>query len=117
MNPLSMIARPVRDLTQAVLMPFKALFVVGVCFAINWMTNPGHWWFKWVALGMGIAVLLAWARAARVLLLVALVAWVGRWLQRRHGRQMRQQFDDWVQRARPQTSQLLDILRGGAVPR
>jgi hypothetical protein len=35
------------------------------------------WWFKWVALGMGIAVLVAFAKAARTLLLLALVTWVG----------------------------------------
>ena len=40
MNPFSIVTRPVRNLTQAVLMPFKALFVVGLCFLINWMTSP-----------------------------------------------------------------------------
>ena len=65
MNPIKFITRPVRDLTQAIVMPFKALFVVGLCFVINWMTSPGHWWVQWVALGMGIAVLVAWARAAQ----------------------------------------------------
>jgi hypothetical protein len=116
MNPISMITRPVRDLADAVLLPFKAVFVVGLCFVINWMTSPGYWWVKWVALGMGIAVLVAWARAARTLLLLALVAWVGRWVYRRHGATVRRQFDDWVQRTRPQQAQLLDILRGAPVP-
>jgi hypothetical protein len=77
MNPIKFITRPVRDLTQAIVMPFKALFVVGLCFVINWMTSPGHWWVQWVALGMGIAVLVAWARAAKTLLLLGLVAFVG----------------------------------------
>lgn len=117
MNPLSIITRPMRDLTQAVLMPLKALFVVGLCFAINWMSSPGHWWVQWVALGMGIAVLVAWARAARLLLLLALVYLVGRWVERRHGQAMRARFDDWVRRTGPQRDQLLEVLRNGAVPR
>jgi len=69
MNPLRFITSPNKDITQAVVMPFKALFVVGLTGAINAMTCSGQWWFKWVALGMGIAVLAAFARAARTLLL------------------------------------------------
>lgn len=116
MNPFSFVTRPVRDLFQAVVMPFKALFVVGLCAAINAMTSPGHWWFKWVALGMGIAVLVAWARAARTLLVVGLLAWVGRWVYRRHGQAMGRQFDAWAQRSGPGASELLQILRGAPVP-
>jgi hypothetical protein len=112
MNPLRFITRPVRDLTQAVLMPFKALFVVGLCFAINWATTPGHWWFKWVALGMGIAVLVAWARAARTLLLIGLVAAVGLWVQRRYGAEARARFDEWAARTQPRQQQVLAVLRG-----
>ena len=84
MSLFSFITRPIRDLTQAVLMPFKALFVVGLTGLINAMTFHGVWWFKWVALGMGIAVLVAFARAARTLLVLALVAWAGRKLVQRH---------------------------------
>lgn len=51
--------RPIKDLTDAVTMPFRALFVVGICWVINAMTSPGHWWVWWVALGMGIATLVA----------------------------------------------------------
>ncbi len=116
MNPLAFLTRPVRDLTQAVLLPFKAVFVVGLCAAINAMTSPGHWWFKWVALGMGIAVLLAWARAARTLLVLGLVAWVGRWVYRRHGADIGRRFDDWVDRTRPGQAELMRILRGAPVP-
>lgn len=56
---------PIRDLTRAVTMPFKALFVVGLCALINLMTSPGHWWFQWVALGMGIATVVALAKGLR----------------------------------------------------
>lgn len=70
---------PLESLGKAVALPLKAVFVVGVCFVINWMTTPGHWWVQWVALGMGIAVASAWWRAAKVLVaggaLLTLAAW------------------------------------------
>ncbi|MBL8344749.1 MAG: hypothetical protein JNN03_04860 [Rubrivivax sp.] len=120
MNPLRAITRPVRDLVDAVVLPFKALFVVGLCGTINWFTYSGTWWVKWVALGMGIAVLVAWARAARLLLVLALVLWVGRILQRRYGEQAKAQFDDWVRTARPGAAAVLSAIRqrprGGAHP-
>jgi hypothetical protein len=59
---------PLRTLHRAATLPFTALFVVGVCFVINLWTAPGHWWVQWVALGMGIAVLSAWFRAAKLAL-------------------------------------------------
>jgi hypothetical protein len=111
MNPLRFITRPVKNLADAVLMPLKALWVIGLTGAINAMTYHGQWWFKWVAFGMGIAVLLAWARAARTLLVLALVAWVGMKIYRRYGAQARQQFDDWVARTQPQAAQVLQALR------
>ena len=56
------------------------------------MTSPGHWWFQWVAFGMGIAVIVAFARAARTLLVLALVFFGGRWVYRRYGEQARAQL-------------------------
>ena len=112
MNPLRFVLRPVKDLTDAVLMPFKAIFVVGLCGFINWMTFHGVWWVKWVALGMGIAVVVAFARAARTLLLLAVVAWVGWKLHQRYGDAARARFDDWVARNRPQAAEVLQVLRG-----
>ena len=114
MNPLRTFTRPVRDLTGAVLMPFKALFVVGLCGFINWMTFSGVWWFKWVAFGMGIAVAVALARGARTLLVLALVAWVGWKIYQRWGTEARGRFDDWVARTQPQAAQVLDVLRSPA---
>jgi hypothetical protein len=111
MNPIKFITRPVRDLTQAIVMPFKALFVVGLCFVINWMTSPGHWWVQWVALGMGIAVLVAWARAAKTLILLALVAFVGWKIYQRYGQAARDRFDDWVSRTQPQAAEVVDLFR------
>lgn len=111
---LSPLTRPIRDLTQAVVLPFKALFVIGLTGLINAMTYQGVWWFKWVALGMGIAVLVAFARAAKTLLLLALVAWVGTKIYRRYGTQARQQFDAWVAATQPQAAQVLQVLRTGS---
>jgi hypothetical protein len=108
--------RPIHNLTDAIFMPFKAVFVVALCALINSMTYDGHWWFKWVALGMGIATLVAFARAAKTLLMLALVAWVGAWLYRRYGQQARERFDDWVARTQPQASQVVQVFRGGPSP-
>ncbi len=111
MSLIGTLLRPVRDLTDAVLMPFKAVFVVGLCWFINSMTYSGTWWVKWVALGMGIAVLVAWARAARTLFVLALIALVGRWVWRRWGEDARRQFDDWVARTQPKAAQVLEVVR------
>ncbi len=63
------------------------LFVVGLCFFINVMTSPGHWWFQWVAFGMGIGLVVVWARALRTLGVAALTAGIAylvyRWFFRR----------------------------------
>lgn len=116
MNPLRFVTRPVTDITRAVLMPFKALFIIALTGAINAMTYNGHWWFKWVAFGMGIAVLVAFARAARTLALLALVAWAGWTIYKRYGSAARQRFDDWVASAQPQAAQVLAALRAPAPP-
>ena len=108
---LRSITGPLKDLTSAVVLPFKAVFVVGLTGFINWMTYSGTWWFKWVAFGMGIAVLLAFARAAKTLLLLALVAWAGRAIYRRYGADALHRFDDWVAEAKPQAAQVLAAVR------
>lgn len=106
MNPLSFITRPIKDLTNAVLMPFKAVFVVGLCWAINAMTYSGVWWVKWVALGMGIATVVALARGLRTLLVLALAGWVGVKIYKRYGPAARSQFDAWVARTNPGAAQM-----------
>jgi hypothetical protein len=111
MDIIRLVTHPVRDLAGAVVMPFKFLFVVGLCAFINYVTYSGYWWFKWVALGMGIAVLVAFARAARTLAVLGLIAWGGWWLHKRYGAQARQRFDDWAARAQPGAAQVLDALR------
>jgi hypothetical protein len=114
MRLFSTFTRPVRDLTQAVVMPFKALFVVGLCAVINAMTYQGTWWVKWVALGMGIATIVALARGLKTLLLLALVAWVGTKIYKRYGATARQAFDDWVAKAQPDATRVLAALRAPA---
>ena len=88
--------RPIKDLTEAVTMPLRALFVVGLCWAINAFTYQGYWWVKWVALGMGIATVVALARGLRTAAVLLLAAWVGRHLYRRYGPAARAQFDQWM---------------------
>ena len=111
MNPLTFFTRPLNNIVQAVVMPFKALFVIGLTGAVNAMTYHGTWWFKWVAFGMGIAVLISLARAARTILLLALVAWVGLKIYQRYGQAARDRFEAWVAQAQPQAAQVLQALR------
>ena len=116
MSLFSVFTRPVKNITDALIMPFKAIFVVGLTGTINAMTYSGTWWFKWVAFGMGIAVLVAFARAAKTLLLLALVAWVGSKIYQRYGQAARKTFDDWVAKTQPQAAQVLQALRSPATP-
>lgn len=116
MSLFSFVTRPVKDLTDAVLMPFKAIFVVGLCWFINAMTYSGTWWVKWVALGMGIATVLALARGLRTLLVLALVSWVGWKIYQRYGQAAREKFDAWVASEQPGAAGVLrelQVLRGG----
>lgn len=116
MNPLDLVFSPVKNIGRAIVLPFKALFVVGLCALINVMTSPGRWWFQWVAFGMGIAVLVAFARAAKSLLVLALLYFGGRWIYRRYGEAAKAQFDAWAQRTQPQASQVVQALRSVATP-
>ncbi len=111
MSLFSFVTRPVKHLTDAIVMPFKAVFVVGLCWVINAMTFHGVWWVKWVALGMGIAVVVAFARAAKTLLLLALVAWAGVKIYQRYGQAARERFDDWVAKTQPDAAGVLAVLR------
>lgn len=107
---------PVKDLWMMVTMPFKAAFVVGLCGLINWMTYSGTWWVKWVALGMGIATLVALARGLRGLLLLGLIAWAGRVVLRRWGPAVRERFDAWVARTQPGFGQWRDVVDATVQP-
>jgi hypothetical protein len=95
MNPLRFITSPVSDLYAAVMAPFKFVFVVGLCAFINWMVSPGVWWVKWVAFGMGIAWFVAWARAAKTLLIIGVVAGIGYFIYKRYGAAAKARYDAW----------------------
>ena len=86
--------------------------VVGLCAVINAMTYSGHWWFKWVALGMGITTVVALAKGARTLAVIALVAFAGWWIYRRYGASARRTFDDWARRSTPAAADVWRRLRG-----
>jgi hypothetical protein len=73
MNPI----KDLKKLTRAVTVPFEAAFVIGLCAFINWFTSPGVWWVQWVAFGMGIAVICAWASAVRVVAKIGVAAALG----------------------------------------
>jgi hypothetical protein len=87
---------PVRTLREAITLPFTAIFVVGLCAVIDWMTAPGHWWVQWVALGMGIAVACAWARAIRLLIAGGALALLGAGVYRRWGEAGASTLRRWV---------------------
>jgi hypothetical protein len=99
---------PIRDLSRAITMPLKALFVVGLCAVINAMTSPGHWWFQWVALGMGIATVVALAKGLRTFLVLGLLAGAGWIVYRRHGAAARETFNAWASQHQPAAA---DVLR------
>ncbi len=111
MSSRSFITSPIHALADAVVMPLKALFVVALCATINALTYSGYWWFMWVALGMGIATVVALARAAKTLLLLALAAWVGFKIYQLYGQAARKQFDAWVAQRQPQAAEVLQSLR------
>lgn len=107
---------PIKNLVDAIFIPFKAVFVVGLCWVINAFTYSGTWWVKWVALGMGLAVIVKFAKAAKTLLLLVLVGWVGWKIYQRYGQAARERFEAWVQKAQPQAAEVMQTFRsqGGA---
>lgn len=104
MNPLSILTRPVSDVFGAVSAIGRFIFVVGLCYLINAMTSPGNWWAHWVAFGMGIALIVALARALKSVLGAVIVGAIGVWLYKRYGAQARAKFDAlWAARTGGQT--------------
>ena len=91
---------PIKTLREAVTLPFTAIFVVGICTFINWTTTPGHWWVQWVILGMGIAVISAWARAIKLLVAAGALTAVGAFAYRMWGERGREHLQRWRDAAR-----------------
>jgi hypothetical protein len=89
---------PIKTLRDAATLPFTAIFVVGIWAFINWTTTPGHWWVQWVILGMGIAVISAWARAIKLLIAAGALATLGAFVLRALGGEPRAAPPPWRDR-------------------
>jgi hypothetical protein len=117
MNPFSIITSPINNLWDAIAAPFRAVFVVGLCYFINRFTSPGADWWHWVAFGMTISVIVAWARAFKTIALLIAVYYVGRWVYGKYGDGAKAKFDEWVNgkaaasTAAPQPKEAKDVLR------
>lgn len=89
MNPI----KPLADVMEALVFPFKAVAILALCASINWMTAPQHLWVKWVALGLGIAMVVKFARALKTLAVAGAFAAAGwlawRWWKGRAARDAR----------------------------
>ena len=75
---------PVRVLKEAIVLPFQAVFVIGICAVVDAYT-PGVSFVHWVVLGMGIAVLCAWWRALKLLAAAGVLAAVAAAFARSRG--------------------------------
>lgn len=95
MNPLGFVTRPAKTLYEAAVAPFQFVFVVGLCAFINWMTFSGYWWVKWVAFGMAIHWVVSWAKAAKILLVVGVLAAVGYFIYKKYGAEAKARYDAW----------------------
>jgi hypothetical protein len=61
---------------------FKAPLIVLFLFIVNLMTAPGHWWFQWAALGIGIAWVIHLFRVLRAILVLGGLAGLTAYLNR-----------------------------------
>lgn len=61
---------------------FKAPLIVLFLFIVNLMTSPGHWWFQWAALGIGIAWVINLFRVVRAILVLGGLAGLTAYLNR-----------------------------------
>ena len=116
MNPLRFITSPVSRLTRAITALLNFIFVVGLCLFINWMVSPGNWWVKWVAFGMGINVIVAWARVAKLLFVVGVLAAIGYFIYKRYGAEAKAKYDAWRKDGEPkQPDQAVQFLIGSPI--
>ena len=101
MNSLRFVTSPVSTLTRAITAPLNFIFVVGLCLFIDSMVSPGNWWVKWVAFGMGIHVIVAWARVAKLLFVVGVLAAIGYCIHKRYGAKAKAKYDAWRKDGEP----------------
>ncbi len=69
---------------RAVRFLFTGPFVLLLLFVISRMTPAGDAWFKWAALGIGIAWLVSLVRVIQALVLVGGLAALVMWLRNRN---------------------------------
>lgn len=58
-------SRPTFRTLRAARFLFTAPLILLLCFVVNLMTSPGHWWVQWAALGLGIAWFVSLLRVLR----------------------------------------------------
>lgn len=61
----------------------KGPIILAFLFVINLVTSPGHWWFQWAALGIGIVWVISLLKVLRAFLLVGGLAGLAAYLNRR----------------------------------
>jgi hypothetical protein len=71
---------------KAVRFLFVGPLILVLLIIINKMTSPGESWWKWAALGIGIAWVISLFRVLSALIMVGGLAAVGAWLMRRNAR-------------------------------
>jgi hypothetical protein len=57
--------------------------ILALCFVINLMSSPHHWWVQWVALGIGIAWIINLFRVLKAAILLGGLAALITYLTRR----------------------------------
>ena len=74
---------PMLKTLRAVRFLFIGPLVLVLLVVINIMTDPGHWWVKWAALGIGIAWVISLLRVLRALVVVGGLAALIAYLRKR----------------------------------
>jgi hypothetical protein len=75
-------SKRIMRLVRSVGFLFKAPLIVLFLFIVNLMTSPGHWWFQWPALGLGIAWVMSLFRVMRAILVLGGLAGLTAYLNR-----------------------------------
>ncbi|MCK5879747.1 MAG: hypothetical protein KAH24_08200 [Holophagae bacterium] len=59
---------------RAIRFLFMGPVILGFVVVVNWMTTPGIWWVKWVALGIGIAWIISLFRVIMAIVVAGGIA-------------------------------------------
>lgn len=68
---------------KAIKFVFMAPFILLMLYVINWVVTPGQPWFKFAALGIGIAWFVSLLRVIKMVVLLGGIAAFGAWLANR----------------------------------